>query len=96
MNQFKVGSFCRSERIVYLKCPDSLQDTQTIHNTGMAEVSVQRFYHTFMGKQTVVYLKNICGENHHLCQARNRPSAKGGLIGIKVPSACFSVTLYHH
>ncbi|MFN3755562.1 MAG: hypothetical protein ACK4RM_01275 [Flavobacterium sp.] len=42
------------------------------HNTGLAQVAVQCFYDSFVGKQTVVHLINICGENRHLRQARNR------------------------
>jgi|LSQX01.1.fsa_nt_gb hypothetical protein len=42
------------------------------HNTGLAKVAVQCFYDSFVGKQTVVHLINICGENRHLRQARNR------------------------
>jgi len=41
-------------------------------NTGLAKVAVQCFYDSFVGKQTVVHLINICGENRHLRQARNR------------------------
>ena len=42
------------------------------HNTGLAQVAVQCFYDSFVVKQTVVHLINICGENRHLRQARNR------------------------
>ena len=41
-------------------------------NTGLAKVAVQCFYDSFVGNQTVVHLINICGENRHLRQARNR------------------------
>ncbi|HPT40563.1 MAG TPA: hypothetical protein PLQ44_03105, partial [Candidatus Paceibacterota bacterium] len=41
-------------------------------NTGLAKVAVQCFYDSFVGKQTVVHLINICGENRHLRQARKR------------------------
>jgi hypothetical protein len=41
-------------------------------NTGLAKVAVQCFYDSFVGKQTVVHLINVCGENRHLRQARNR------------------------
>ena len=43
-------------------------------NTGLAKVAVQCFYESFVGKQTLVHLINICGENRHLRQARNRYS----------------------
>lgn len=42
------------------------------HNTGLAKVAVKCFYDSFVGKQTLVHLINICGENRHLRQARNR------------------------
>jgi hypothetical protein len=38
----------------------------------LAQVAVQCFYDRFVGKQTAVHLINICGENRHLRQARNR------------------------
>ncbi len=41
-------------------------------NTGLAKVAVTCFYDSFVGKQTLVHLINICGENRHLRQARNR------------------------
>ncbi len=42
------------------------------HNCGLAQVVVQCFYESFVGKQTIVHLINICGETRHLRQARNR------------------------
>ena len=44
----------------------------TAANTGLAKVAVTCFYDSFVGKQTFVHLINICGENRHLRQARNR------------------------
>jgi len=42
------------------------------HNTGLAKVAVQCSADTFVVNQTLVFLINICGENRHLRQARNR------------------------
>jgi len=41
-------------------------------NTGLAKVAVQCSADTFVVKQTLVFRINICGENRHLRQARNR------------------------
>jgi len=41
-------------------------------NTGLAKVAVTCFYDSFVGKQTLVHLINICGDSRHLRQARNR------------------------
>jgi hypothetical protein len=48
------------------------EDRSPACNTGLAKVAVQCFYDSFVGKQTVEHLINICGENRHLRQARNR------------------------
>ena len=50
---------------------DARADAQT-HNTGFAKVAVQCFVDTFVVNQSLVLRINICGENRHLCQARNR------------------------
>ncbi len=42
------------------------------HNTGLAKVAVQCSADTFVVNQTLVLRINICGENRHLRQARNR------------------------
>jgi hypothetical protein len=42
------------------------------HNTGLAKVAVQCSADTFVVKQSLVLRINICGENRHLRQARNR------------------------
>jgi hypothetical protein len=42
------------------------------HNTGLAKVAVQYPADTFVDNQTLVLRINICGENRHLRQARNR------------------------
>ena len=41
-------------------------------NTGLAKVAVQCPADTFVINQTLVLRINICGENRHLRQARNR------------------------
>ena len=45
---------------------------QRRHNTGLAKVAVQCSADTFVVNQTLVLRINICGENRHLRQARNR------------------------
>jgi hypothetical protein len=42
------------------------------YNTGLAKVAVQCSADTFVVNQTLVLRINICGENRHLRQARNR------------------------
>jgi len=44
----------------------------TAYNTDLAKVAVQCFADTFVVNQTLVLRINICGENRHLRQARNR------------------------
>ena len=44
----------------------------TAHNTGLAKVAVQCSADTFVVNQSLVLRINICGENRHLRQARNR------------------------
>ena len=41
-------------------------------NTGLAKVAVQCSAETFVVNQSLVLRINICGENRHLRQARNR------------------------
>lgn len=41
-------------------------------NTGLAKVAVQYSADIFVVNQTFVLRINICGENRHLRQARNR------------------------
>jgi len=45
---------------------------KTSHNTGLAKVAVQCSADTFVVNQNLVLRINICGENRHLRQARNR------------------------
>ncbi len=44
----------------------------TGHNTGLAKVAVLCSADTFVVNQSLVLRINICGENRHLRQARNR------------------------
>ncbi len=41
-------------------------------NTGLAKVAVQCSADTFVVNQSLILRINICGENRHLRQARNR------------------------
>ena len=41
-------------------------------NSGLAKVAVQCSADTFVVNQSLVLRINICGENRHLRQARNR------------------------
>ena len=45
---------------------------KTADNTGLAKVAVQCSADTFVVNQSLVFRINICGENRHLRQARNR------------------------
>jgi hypothetical protein len=45
---------------------------QRRHNTGLAKVAVQCSADSFVVNQSLVLRINICGENRHLRQARNR------------------------
>jgi hypothetical protein len=49
-------------------------DKKPAHNTGLAKVAVQYSADTFVVNQNLVLRINICGENRHLRQARNRCS----------------------
>ncbi len=46
--------------------------TMPVPNTGLAKVAVQCSADTFVVNQSLVLRINICGENRHLRQARNR------------------------
>jgi hypothetical protein len=53
-------------------------------NTGLAKVAVQCSADTFVVNQSLVLRINICGENRHLRQARNRYSqCKDDLVPTK-------------
>jgi hypothetical protein len=47
-------------------------DRRPACNTGLAKVAVQYSADTFVVNQSLVLRINICGENRHLRQARNR------------------------
>ena len=47
-------------------------EEKTTANTGLAKVAVQCSADTFVVNQSLVLRINICGENRHLRQARNR------------------------
>jgi hypothetical protein len=47
-------------------------EKSTGYNTGLAKVAVQCSADTFVVNQNWVLRINICGENRHLRQARNR------------------------
>jgi len=47
-------------------------DNSPAANTGLAKVAVQCSADTFVVNQSLVLRINICGENRHLRQARNR------------------------
>jgi len=49
-----------------------MQNRKTPHNTGLAKVAVQCSTDTFVVNRSLVLRINICGENRHLRQARNR------------------------
>jgi hypothetical protein len=48
------------------------EQKSTTGNSGLAKVAVQCSADTFVVNQTLVFRINICGENRHLRQARNR------------------------
>ena len=48
------------------------RERSTRHNTGLAKVAVQCSVDTFVVNQSLVLRINICGENRHRRQARNR------------------------
>jgi len=50
---------------------DEIKEQRTA-NTGLAKVAVQCSADTFVVNQSLVLRTNICGENRHLRQARNR------------------------
>ena len=54
-----------------LQVNNGRQESRT-HNTGLAKVAVQCSADTFVVNQSLVLRINICGENRHLRQARNR------------------------
>jgi len=70
-------SFHASQKIKSADTPnltDKYERTEktTAANTGLAKVAVQCSADTFVVNQSLVLRINICGENRHLRQARNR------------------------
>jgi len=51
---------------------NSTEKEQRTANTGLAKVAVQCSADTFVVNQSLVLRINICGENRHLRQARER------------------------
>ena len=51
---------------------NKIQRIKPAANTGLAKVAVQCSADTFVVKENSVLRINICGENRHLRQARNR------------------------
>ena len=49
---------------------------KTAANSGLAKVAVQYSADSFVVNQTLFLRINICGENRHLHQARNRQDVK--------------------
>ncbi len=47
-------------------------ERKTAYNTGLAKVAVQCSADKFLVNKSLVLRINICGENRHLRQARNR------------------------
>ena len=47
-------------------------EISTAANTGLAKMAVHCSEDTFVVNQSLVFRINICGENRHLSQARNR------------------------
>ena len=55
-----------------LTCQTYGRKEERTDNTGLAKVAVQCSADTFVVNQSLVLRINICGENRHLRQARNR------------------------
>ena len=51
---------------------DKTKEEHRTDNTGLAKVAVQCSADTFVVNQSLFLRINICGENRHLRQARNR------------------------
>ena len=60
----------RNNRTITLQ--NETLDRRPAGNTGLAKVAVQCSADTFVVNQSYVLRINICGENRHLRQARNR------------------------
>jgi len=53
-----------------------MTERKAAYNTGLAKVAVQCSADTLVVNQSLVLRINICGENRHLRQARNRQAVK--------------------
>jgi hypothetical protein len=63
---------CLSKRTVKPTNKQADEEEHRTDNTGLAKVAVQCSADTFVIKQSLVLRINICGENRHFRQARNR------------------------
>jgi hypothetical protein len=65
---------CLSSRTVKQTDNQADEEEHRTDNTGLAKVTVQCSADSFVVNQSLVLRINICGENRHLRQARNRYS----------------------
>jgi hypothetical protein len=75
LKKIKNATHSRHSMTLKLNTDNGLQGrwTRTTgYNTGLAKVAVQCSADTFVVNQSLVLRINICGENRHLRQARNR------------------------
>jgi len=63
---------CLSNRTTKSTDKPADEEEHRTDNTGLAKVAVQCSADTFAVNQSLVLRINICGENRHLRQARNR------------------------
>ncbi len=63
---------CLSNRTTKTSNKPTDEEEHRSDNTGLAKVAVQCSADTFVVNQNLVLRINICGENRHLRQARNR------------------------
>ncbi len=63
---------CLSQRTTKTSDKQANEKEHRTDNTGLAKVAVQCSADTFVVNQSLVLRINICGENRHLRQARNR------------------------
>jgi hypothetical protein len=63
---------CLSNRTTKTNDKPTVEKEARLPNTGLAKVAVQCSADTFVVNQSLVLRINICGENRHLRQARNR------------------------
>jgi hypothetical protein len=61
------------------------------HNTGLAKVAVHCSADTFVINQTLALCINVCSENRHLNQARNRYPDRNSQRAIIVPEHTFVI-----